>query len=198
MSGIIQRTFTVTAVVGLLLSSANSYANTGSGRYPRDADVLKGSKAPALEKIGDDVVRFSSTPALGGRGVVIELHRKDDRWATGTMSLLIGHPSYHWTTTATVILEINTSEYEALTQEIDAQLLRGEPPLVELENGDIVICTDGPGYVTERLKNGHNQWLSGFCGDHPNNRIAELMAGIAAPGFERWLPDFMRQKATAQ
>ena len=132
----------------------------------------------------------SSTPALGGQGVIIEIHRRDVEWATGTMTLLIGRPRGRWITTATLVIEMNTPQFEDLTRQIDAQLQRKEPPLENVK-GEIVVCTDGPGYVTERLSHGGSRWLSGFCGDHPNNRIAELMAPIAAQSFDRWLPEFI-------
>lgn len=48
------------------------------------------------------------------------------------------------------------------------------------------------GHVTERRKDGRTCWLSGFRGDHPNNHIAEMIARVAAPSFNRWLPDFIR------
>lgn len=197
MLGAMKRTFMMAAVISSLLSSSISYADAGAGRYSREASVLKASNAPALDNIGEDVVRFSSTPALGGRGVVIEIHRRDDQWSTGTMTLLVGHPADRWVTTATLVIEMKTSEFEALTREIDAQLLREEPPL-ENSEGEIVVCTDGPGYVTERLVGGRSQWLSGFCGDHPNNRIAELIAPIVARSFERWLPDFVRPSSASR
>lgn len=190
MSGTMRRTFAMAAAMLSIFTVSNSYADVGTGPYPREADVLEATDAPALDKIGEDVVRFSSTPALGGRGVIIEIHRRDAEWATGTMTLLIGHSSDRWVTTATLVIEMKTKQFEALTREIDAQLRRREPPL-ENTNGEIVVCTDGPGYVTERFNRGNSQWLSGFCGDHPNNRIAELIAPIAARSFERWLPDFI-------
>ena len=190
MSGAMRRIFAMAAAIGAIFTASNSYADVGTGPYPREADVLEATNAPALDKIGKDVVRFSSTPALGGRGVIIEIHRRDAEWATGTVTLLIGHPSDRWVTTATLVIEMKTPQFEALAGQIDAQLRRKEPPL-ENAKGEIVVCTDGPGYVTERLSRGDSQWLSGFCGDHPNNRIAELMTPIAARSFDRWLPDFI-------
>ena len=194
MSGAIRRTLAMAAAICSIFGSSVSYADAGTGPYPRRADVLKASHVPALGKIGEDVIRFSSTPALGGRGVIIEIHRRDAQWSTGTMTLLIGHPSARWVTTAMLTIEMNTSQFEALTSEIDRQLLRGEPPL-ENAKDEIVACTDGPGYVTERLSDGRSRWLSGFCGDHPNNRIAELISPIAAGSFGRWLPDFIRSRS---
>lgn len=190
MSGAMRRTFAMAAAIWSIFTASNSYADVGTGPYRREADVLEATNAPTLDKIGEDVVRFSSTPALGGRGVIIEFHRRDAEWATGTMTLLIGHSSDRWITTATLAIEMKTTQFLALTREIDTQLRRREPPLENAE-GEIVVCTDGPGYVTERLSRGDSKWLSGFCGDHPNNRIAELMAPIAARSFERWLPDFI-------
>lgn len=190
MSGAMRQILAMAAAIGAIFTASVSYADVGTGPYPREADVLEATNAPALDKIGQDVVRFSSTPALGGRGVIIEIHRRDAEWATGTVTLLIGHPSDHWVTTATLVIEMKTPQFEALARQIDAQLRRKEPPLENAE-GEIVVCTDGPGYVTERLSRGGSHWLSGFCGDHPNNRIAELMAPIAARSFDRWLPEFI-------
>lgn len=194
MSGAIRQFFAIAAAIGSISTAAICHADTGTGPYPRKADVLEATNAPALDMIGDDVVRFSSTPALGGRGVIIEIHRRDAEWATGTMTLLMGHPSHRWVTTATLAIEMTTPRFEALSRQIDAQLRRKQPQLEDTK-GELVVCTDGPGYVTERLGGEGSQWSSGFCGDHPNNRIAELIAPIAHGALERWLPDFMRQSS---
>jgi len=190
MSGAMRRIFAMAAAIGAIFTASVGYADVGTGPYPRKADVLEAANAPELDTIGQDVVRFSSTPALGGRGVIIEIHRRDAEWATGTMTLLIGRPRGRWVTTATLLIEMKIPQFEELARQIDAQLQREEPPLENVE-GEIVVCTDGPGYVTERLSRGGSRWLSGFCDEHPNNRIAELMAPIAAQSFDRWLPEFI-------
>ena len=177
----------------LLLAPTSSTADSGSGAYPREFDVLSATNAPALEVLGKDVVRFSSSPALGGKGIIIELHRRDADWAEGTMTLLYGHPSEKWEIKATISLAISASEFDKLTRKIDAEMSKGEQQ-AEGADGTIVVCTDGPGYVTERLAGDHSQWLSGSCGDHPNDRIAAMMAPLAAHSIDQWLPRFANTK----
>lgn len=173
----------------LLIVPTPCTADSGSGAYPKKFDVLSATNAPALEALGKDVLRFSSTPALGGNGIIIELHRRDADWAEGTMTLLYGHPADKWVTTATIALIMKASEFDELTRKVDAEMSKGERQTEDVE-GEIVVCTDGPGYVTEKLAGGHSKWLSG-C-DHPNDRIAALMAPLAAHSIDHWLPRFVQ------
>lgn len=177
----------------LLIAPTSSTADSGSGVYHEEFDVLAATNAPALEALGRDVVRFSSSPALGGKGMIIELHRRDADWAEGTLTLLYGHPSEKWEIKATISLAISASEFDRLTRKIDAEMSKGEQQ-TEGADGTIVVCTDGPGYVTERLAGGHSQWLSDSCGDHPNDRIAAMMAPLAAHSIDQWLPKFVNAK----
>ena len=175
----------------LLLVPTPCSADSGSGEYHKEFDVLSATNAPALEVLGKDAIRFSSTPALGGKGIIIELHRRDADWAEGTMTLLYGHPSEKWETTATIAIVMKASEFDEFTRKVDAEMSKGEPPTEDAE-GMIVVCTDGPGYVTERLAGGRSKWLSGSCGDHPNDRIAAMMAPLAAHSIDPWLPGFVQ------
>ncbi len=51
----------------------------------------------------------------------------------------------------------------------------------------MIVCADGPGYVSERRRAGKSQWLSGFCGEnHPNEEIAGLVEAVMGEQFGRF------------
>lgn len=177
-----QRWTRIAGVVGLLLLAPAAWAETGEGAFDHGRfNILAWSKARPLKAIGDDVVRMSSTPALGGQGWVIELHRVDEKFARGEVRFL-------WTSrdrgeeTGRIKLGMLIEDYEALTRRIDEQLTRRDfedSRVVHNSKGqvtELIVCTDGPGYVTERRVGGKEVWLDGFCGDnHPNDAIAVLL-----------------------
>jgi hypothetical protein len=65
--------------------------------------------------------------------------------------------------------------YAQLTAAIDGALDRGEAE--PTDPSQIVVCTDGPGYVAERRRRGVNLWQTGSsCGAfHPNDEVAALL-----------------------
>lgn len=162
------------AVCAALVASTAS-AESGVGEYkPEHAEVLAAAHVRRLSALGEDVVRFSSTPALGGRGWIVELHRTKRDRAEGVAEFYRGHPSLGWTKAGSVRLEGPKDEFDRLAEKVRVALARGEPD--NRVSDEIVVCTDGPGYVTEQRQSGRTVWTSGFCNNgHPNNEIAELM-----------------------
>lgn len=128
--------------------------------------ILSDTGAMPIERLGPDVIRFSAAPALGGRSYIVELYPTDAEWAGGQIRFYSGHPR----PTGRLTLRIRRAEHDALSASVDAGLAKGEPA-IDQAKGDIVICTDGPGWVTERRRRARSRWLSGFCGDHPNVKI---------------------------
>lgn len=167
------------AAAATLLTIASSTAETGLGAAPRSNlhDVLDAVGAPPLNQIGPDAFRFSQEPALGGRGYVMTFAGHADG-ARAEIIWLDGHPRSGWRRTRRVRLELDLGEYERLASFVDEELERGEPIL--MSDGEGIVCTDGPGFLTERVMDGVHRWMSGFCGDaHPNNAIKGYLAGWA-------------------
>lgn len=163
------------AAASVLASAA--HAGVGRGDYrQRRGDALQAAHAPRLASVGNDVIRFSSTPALGGRAWIVELHRSKPGLAEGEVQFFYGHPSAGWSKVGWAKLSLSAAEYDELAGRIDILLARGEPNNVH--GVEIIVCTDGPGYLTERRNSGTSGWLSGFCGEHPNNEIAVLMSNV--------------------
>lgn len=109
---------------------------------------------------------------------MVELHRQDTKWATGEANFGYWTRPGRWTNLGSLKLSLSTRDYDALSADIDALLARGDPPLQPPGSDYIVVCTDGPGYLTERRVNGKSTWLEGLCGDHPNKAIAKLMQRV--------------------
>jgi hypothetical protein len=70
---------------------------------------------------------------------------------------------------------ISAGAYRSLAKTTDRSLAMASdiPPT---GGEEIVVCTDGPGYLTERVRGGQLTTLSGFCprtehGRHPNISI---------------------------
>jgi len=169
----------VTALCALTLATTPFAATAHDGPYDHGPfSVLADVNAKPVDQIGDDVIRVSTTPALGGRAWVIELHRNADGSAIGVADLgFSGRGGNGWTDLGSLKVGLSAERFAALSAKIDGLLARGEP-VPETSANVVHICTDGPGYVTERRKNGRSEWMSGFCGDHPNNQIAKLMLAV--------------------
>ncbi|HWA63300.1 MAG TPA: hypothetical protein VG939_18130 [Caulobacteraceae bacterium] len=163
-------------LIGIAVLTSAAHAASGSGAFSgASTDVLGASHARSLAAISDDAVRFSSSPALGGLGWIVELH-KTPKGAQGEALFFDGHPSLGWRRIGWLRLAASDANYARLVARIDELLGRGDPEAA----GPLVICTDGPGYLTERRLNGKTTRLGGFCGDHPNNEIASIMEGVIA------------------
>lgn len=168
-------------ICALAIATPAFAQDAGAGDAPRATrhDVRDAVSAPLLGEIGPDVFRFSQAPALGGRGYVMTfVGQADGAWAE--IIWLDGHPSLGWRVTRRQRFELAPSEYERLATFVDQQLARGAPDL-RSEAGDVImVCTDGPGYLTERLMDGDQSWLRGFCGDdHPNDAIKAYLSAWA-------------------
>ncbi len=152
-------------------------ATSGSGELtPGRHTPLRAIHARPLTDIGDDVIRFSTGPALGGLASVIEIHRSDAKRASGDVYFLAGHNARGWERQGQLKWFMSSADYDKLASAVDAALAKGDPGMLpKTKEGDILLCTDGPGYLSERRLNRKTHWLSGFCGDNPNNDIASLM-----------------------
>jgi len=158
-----------------------AFADHGDGHYPASrGDVVRGFRP--IDRVGANAIRFSSAPALGGRGVVVELAEQPDGSAAGTVTYLLGHPHEGWKRASPVPLALLPAEWRKLRTDVDAALLKREPAASRAD-GSLFLCTDGPGYLTERQSAGGTFWVSGFCGDHPNDGIAKAFNALLVEHF---------------
>lgn len=164
-------------LVAVVLAAAPGIADRPQG-------VLEAARVRALRTIGEDVVRVSSTPALGAPGWIIEIHRGADGYGRGSVAFL-RRGRDGWRVTGSAGFGMSSERYDRLARDVDAELVRGDPEARPTPTGqDIVICTDGPGWVTERRSAGREVRLAGFCAEqHPNATIVPLMERAAAAGL---------------
>jgi hypothetical protein len=146
-------------------------AESGVGEAPRYStlydgdfrDLLDDARAPAIEALGEDAVRFSSQPALGGTGYMFVLR------ATGDVEItwFRGHPGLGWRRTRRERFQIPEPEYGRITAEVDRLMSLGVAEAQGRANNEggrvLMVCSDGPGYLTERVRDGGVMWLRPMC-----------------------------------
>lgn len=143
-------------------------------------DILDAAQRPSLMALEPDAIRFSTQPALGGEAIVIELSPSSGRSADVSVFLLYGHLGVGWEIRAARHFTLSAGDYQVLSAMIDRDLAGS--PYVE-ESDVIVLCTDGPGYLTERVRDGRELSLTGFCASgqdeiHPNRKIARRLRDV--------------------
>lgn len=139
-------------------------------------DPLDDAGAPRARSLGTDALRFSSQPALGGIGYIILLNAN----GRAEVAWFYGHPSLGWRRTRRVRFEVSEGEYQGVVREVDRIVTEGiaeQPRGADAEEA-IIACTDGPGYLTERVNNGHVYWLRPQCSG-VNREIARYLTSWA-------------------
>ena len=184
------------AVLVIAAVSAQAIADTGAG-YPTSdlrEGALRAVRAKPLEQLGEQAIRFSSQPALGGPATVIEIRPdSEDDYFRVTVHYLVGHPSSNWDRRGSFYFWIVDDDFAWLLSEVERAEREASPVSIGSNTDDdadreIVVCTDGPGYLTEIRSKGRTRSIGGFCGDHhPNRRIAALMARLVRYGTSSFL-----------
>lgn len=165
-------------LLALALGSSPVLADHGTGAGDRKGSVIRGESA--LARLGSDVVRFSSTPALGGRGMSFTAVARPDGSGMATVRYYRGHPALGWRGEARIAFILNSEEWAGLRAVADAAIAAAEPPDV-YPDGSLSVCTDGPGYRHERFVAGTTRWMTGFCGrNHPNQALADKVNALLA------------------
>lgn len=156
----------------------------GVGEAPRHQpggeyrDILVTARAPTIGALGNDALRFSSQPALGGVGYIITVRgngRVNVAW-------YYGHPALGWRRTRQASFRIPEAEYERVVGRVDELLAEGASELRRTVEGTeeeaIVVCSDGPGYRTERIRGGEATWYRPWCSG-ANDEIARYLTSWA-------------------
>lgn len=130
---------------------------------------------------GDVMLRFSSQPALGGTGYEVSIRPYNAEVAAVRVVILDGHPEAGWIEMLSAYSDIPRAQFDRLRKSFEAAL--SAPPVSPraLDSGGddvIIVCTDGPGYLAEVVEPSGTRELEGFCGNHPNRRLAAEIEGI--------------------
>lgn len=161
--------------------------------------MLNSGKRPPAAALGADVIRFSTQPSLGGRGIIVELALSDRGRARGRILWFDGHPHSGWDPEGSAQFSLSAKDYRRLASTVDRLLATYRERNVETD----FICTDGEEYVTERVRSGSVVTLAGSCPYtmtelHPNARIGAAMLSLACRYILADDPDDHRLRASCR
>jgi hypothetical protein len=128
----------------------------------------------------------------------VEAVKADGGSAAVRVFWLSGHPYGGWRKEGSAAFDLSAGAYRRLTTLVDHYLLTYRLPTRE-ENGETMVCTDGPEALTERVRDGKVTTLSGSCPRdeheaHPNIHIQAAMLSLACPAITRSVPKDRRQR----
>lgn len=130
-----------------------------------------------MRKLGDGAFRFSTSPALGGRAAIVEVAPRPEGGAEVRTFSFEGHPHFGWTRTGSAAFLLPVDEQRRLLSEFDAALPPYRRSNRDIEGPVMIVCTDGPGYLTERIRGRAVETIAGSCpldsdAPHPNVTLA--------------------------
>ena len=162
-------------------------------------DILDASGSVPAHQLGDGGIRFSSMPALGGDAYVAEFRPNNRGGARARFTWLYGHMGWRWMREGRWTFDISPTQFRDLTAVIESEMARIQPPREPPgpdDDEDIVVCTDGPGFLTEYVRGGQVTSMSGFCPysmhgqppnriveEHPNRMVEARVLDIICPRF---------------
>ena len=146
-------------------------------------DVLDAADRPQLQQLGRDAIRFSTMPALGGTAAIVEIVDDGGTRLVGRVYALVGHPYLGWDIADDQMFSLSRREYAQLAASVDTAFADYPRLVGEMGEGEMFVCTDGPGFVTERVVRGRVATLAGDCriteqNEHPNTRIVALFVEL--------------------
>jgi len=149
----------------------------------RRNDVLDAADRPELQRLGRDAIRFSTMPALGGTAAIVEIVDNGRGRLVGRIYTLVGLPSFGWDISDEQMFSLSRREYAELATVVDRAFANYAPPVPSPDNGERIVCMDGPGMVTERVVQGRVANLLGDCpptetSEHPNRRVLAQVVGL--------------------
>lgn len=157
----------------------------GVGDAPRDPlSILAADNSPGLETLGDDVIRFSSTPIIANQAFIIEVHRASGGRAAASVTMFDRQAS-RWRRIHIRHLAISTAAFATMLATIDA--LMATPIGHYTQADEIIACGDDPRFVAERLHDNNKTWRTeSYAGNgNPANYdiLKAIMAVTGEPGF---------------
>lgn len=109
---------------------------------------------------------------------------------------LSGHWRTKWELQGERHFHLPPTEYRQLSEEVDTALAAYRLPNRDHRNGEVIFCTDGPGFLTERVREGRVVTLTGQCPPkmnepHSNRVIAASIDAMLCRNLGRalrWSP----------
>jgi len=152
----------------------------------RSHDVLDAADRPELQRLGRNAIRFSTMPSLGGTAAIVEIVDDGRARLVGRVYVLVGHPYLGWDVADDQMFSLSRREYAQLVAGVDwafAEYPRLVAHLDRSETAEMIVCTDGPGFLTERVVQGRVATLAGDCplteeSEHPNRRVVALLTDL--------------------
>jgi hypothetical protein len=129
-----------------------------------------------MRELGNDAIRFSTMPSLGGQAYVVEIVGRGSAPAKVRIYWLRGHSAFGWARQGSIMDSIPSAEYRRLSDTVDYLLASYRPSGL----GNIPLCADGPIAVTERLRGSEVVSLTGHCRG-PNEDIGDLVLALLCP-----------------
>lgn len=181
-----RRIVAAVAALGLTAGAPLPPPSAGSGEYRTRFGVLPAARAPALSKLGSDVLRVSASPALGGRGWIIEMHAVRHPYfaARGSVTFLATTKTYgDWRVTGKMPLQLTAPEWVRVRGEVGRLLAKGQHDIPD-GPGEVRICMDGPNHVVEERSPAGDRWMTGACiTSDPTPEIVEVVTSTALDGW---------------
>lgn len=160
------------------ISEGTTAENAPLTKPARFAECFEPSQ---IRDAGDLLLRFSSQPALGGTGFEVSIRPYDDQVGVVRVVIVDGHPGVGWIEILSAYWDIPRERFERLRRSFESALSAApvSPRSVDSDGNEVIIvCTDGPGYLAEVIVPSGTRELTGFCGDHPNKRLAAEIESI--------------------
>ena len=129
-------------------------------------------------------------PALWGDGYVIEFRPNNRGGARVRFTWLNGHHRWRWVREGQWTFDISPAYFRELTAKVDEAIVRfrPDPGPMRPDEEERIVCTDGPGFLTERVRETQVISLSGSCpyswdDEHPNRMIESAVLNFICPRF---------------
>lgn len=154
-------------------------------------DILDAAESVPAHLMGEGSIRFSSMPALGGDAYVVELRPNSRGGARVRFTWLNGHPRWRWFTEARWAFDLSPAAFREFTESVEGAMSRIEPdpgPLDPDQPEERIFCTDGPGFLTERVSDGTVFTMTGSCPyrwgeEHPHREVEAKILDMICPRF---------------
>jgi len=170
---------------GAFIGPATPSAGDGAPQlWP--SNVLMSTGAPPLESLGDNVIRFSSSPLRSKLTYIVEAHRVGVGPAAGTVTTFaLGE--IRWEQVSVRHFRLTAADFQTLTATVD-DLMKERLPIID-DKDEVIACLDGAFFLTERMRDGKKSWLEGDYG--PNYTIAKaLIAAASEPTLDPAPPHY--------
>lgn len=164
---------------------------TGDSWLTRPHPGVARQPEPTMASFGSRAIRFSISPALrGGEQNIVTIRPAPDGSAIADVKAVRSRCKAERECTLVAVRVVNRAPFCAdPTCSYDRFAARVHMLLFDVERSrSDLICTDGPGYLTELREGGITYNLAGFCAEqHANEAVQSLVAqalGTNWPKFE--------------